>query len=96
MTENEAIKILQGAIKKPNTKDGYLGQAVTMGIQALEENQQYHAIGTVEELQALKEKNEPKKIKYEEYCGFSDPVCPECKRDIDSEPLKRFWFHSAI
>lgn len=43
MTENEAIKILQGAIKKPNTKDGYLGQAVTMAIQALEENQRYHA-----------------------------------------------------
>ena len=46
MTENEAIKILQGAIKKPNTQDGYLGQSVTMAIQALEEIQQYKAIGT--------------------------------------------------
>ena len=45
MTENEAIKILRGAIKKPNTKDGYLGQAVTMSIQALEEIQQYREIG---------------------------------------------------
>lgn len=35
MTREEAIKILQGAIKKPNTKDGYLGQAIDMAIQAL-------------------------------------------------------------
>lgn len=55
MTENEAIKILQGAIKKPNTQDGYLGQAVTMAIQALEKVQQYEAIGTVEEFKMLKD-----------------------------------------
>ena len=36
MTREEAIKILKGAIKKPNTKDGYLGQAVTMAIRSLE------------------------------------------------------------
>lgn len=34
--------------------------AYNTAIQALKENQQYRAIGTVEELQALKEKNEPK------------------------------------
>lgn len=37
MTNEEAIKILKGAIKKPNTKDGYLGQALDMGIKALEQ-----------------------------------------------------------
>ena len=37
MTREEAIKILQGAIKKPNTKDGYLGQAIDMAIQSLEQ-----------------------------------------------------------
>ena len=37
MTREEAIKILQGAIKKPNTKDGYLGQAIDMAIKALEQ-----------------------------------------------------------
>ena len=37
MTNEEAIKILQGAIKKPNTKDGYLGQAIDMAIKALEQ-----------------------------------------------------------
>lgn len=36
MTIEEAIKILKGAIKKPNTEDGYLGQAVTMAIRSLE------------------------------------------------------------
>ena len=35
MTTDQAIKILEGAIKKPNTKDGYLGQALTMAIEAL-------------------------------------------------------------
>ena len=37
MTPQEAVKILKGAIKKPNTKDGYLGQAIDMAIQALEQ-----------------------------------------------------------
>ena len=37
MTKEEAIEILQGAIKKPNTKDGYLGQAIEMAIKALEQ-----------------------------------------------------------
>ena len=37
MTNEETIKILKGAIKKPNTKDGYLGQAIDMAIKALEE-----------------------------------------------------------
>ena len=35
MTTDQAIKILNGAIKKPNTIDGYLGQALTMAIEAL-------------------------------------------------------------
>ena len=36
MKREEAVEILQGAIKKPNTKDGYLGQALDMAIKALE------------------------------------------------------------
>ena len=36
MTREEAAKILKGAIKKPNTEDGYLGQAITMAIRSLE------------------------------------------------------------
>jgi len=37
MTNGEAIEILKGAIKKPNTKDGYLGQALDIAIKALEQ-----------------------------------------------------------
>lgn len=37
MTREDAIEILQGVIKKPNTKDGYLGQAIDMAIKALEQ-----------------------------------------------------------
>ena len=37
MSNEEAIKILKGAIKKPNTEDGYMGQALTMAIKALEQ-----------------------------------------------------------
>lgn len=37
MTNEEAIEILRGVIKKPNTKDGYLEQAIDMAIKALEE-----------------------------------------------------------
>ena len=44
MTKEEAIEILKGAIKKPNTKDGYLGQALTMGIEALENQKTGHWI----------------------------------------------------
>lgn len=44
MNREEAIEILKGAIKKPNTKDGYLGQALTMGIEALENQKTGHWI----------------------------------------------------
>jgi hypothetical protein len=37
MTNEEAVEILKGAIKKPNTEDGYMGQALNMGIKALEQ-----------------------------------------------------------
>ena len=37
MTIDEAVVILKNAIKKPNTEDGYLGQALTMAIKALEQ-----------------------------------------------------------
>ena len=41
MTRVEAIKILEGAIKKPNTKDGYLGQALSMAINSLKVDEMY-------------------------------------------------------
>lgn len=60
MTENEAIKIINDkyetffALSTTNDFD----IAMATAIQALEEIQQYRAIGTIEEFKALKEKNE--------------------------------------
>lgn len=44
ITREEAIEILKGAIKKPNTQDGYLGQALTMAIESLENQKTGHWI----------------------------------------------------
>ena len=57
MTENEAIKAIENDLEwhskelKPKYKE-----VLRFAIQALEEIQQYRAIGTVEEFKALKEK----------------------------------------
>lgn len=53
MTGEEAIKILHGAIKKPNAKDGYLGQALDMAIQALEQRPCDDAISREAALEAI-------------------------------------------
>ena len=66
-----------------------------IAIKALEEIQQCRAIGTVEELKALKEKNIPKKpepIDYEKYIGVIENIeflkgaywCPNCKHSVRS------------
>ena len=76
MTENEAIKIINDkyetffALSTTNDFD----MAMATSIKALEEIQQYRAIGTVEEFKALKEKNEPKKVAD----GLSFFKCPSC------------------
>ena len=53
MTNEKAIEILQGAIKKPNTKDGYLGQAIDMAIKALSQEPCDDAISRDELLKAI-------------------------------------------
>lgn len=53
-------------------------KALDMAIQALEEIQQYRAIGTVEEFKSLKKKNEPKKSN-----SFSGCVHNNAERDWD-------------
>ena len=65
MTENEAIKVLEETEKhiKILTIDGEpticyssdMVKAFEMAIQALEEIQQYRAIGTVEDIQTMKD-----------------------------------------
>lgn len=69
--EQEAIECL----KKNKPTSGYymLQESVDIAIQALEEVRQYRAIGTVEELETLKEKTEPKKPIRNDLC-----TCPAC------------------
>ena len=83
MTENEAIEVLNEIVDEIAEDDGICyvtdcnKEPLEMAIQALEENQQYHAIGTVEDLQALKEKAEPKKpISIDEWSEYWK--CPTC------------------
>ena len=73
MTENEAISQLKYMYKTCiDEKCKHKGQcdlcceARDMAIQALEEVQQYRAIGTIEEFKALKEKNETLKALYKD------------------------------
>ena len=75
MTENESIKILKRdlaiQIENKALPDGI--KAIETAIQALEEIQQYRAIGTVEEFKALKERDVPKKPIRIDEC-----TCPSC------------------
>jgi hypothetical protein len=76
MTVREAIKELQV---------GYLGdteeivQAKHMGIKALEEVEQYRALGTVEELKEAREKQVAKKPIEKEFYNMPHCSCPICE-----------------
>lgn len=92
MLENEAIKALKSIypLGLCDTEEYEMAQTA---IKAIEKNQQYHAIGTVEELQALKEKAEPKKPilrkdgTYDCVCGNAviktDCYCDDCGQKLD-------------
>ena len=92
MTREDAMKILQGAIKKPNTKDGYLGQAIYMAIKALEqepltdEEQRIFlaAIGREEKICREADEKFPYKMPYEESMVS---VC----RSIERKVKKALW-----
>ena len=76
MTENDVIaKFKRTSVLWESATNTEMVEAVKAAIQALEEIQQYRAIGTVEEFKALKEKNEPKKI--------IDIKKSECPEDIE-------------
>jgi CRISPR/Cas system-associated protein Cas10 (large subunit of type III CRISPR-Cas system) len=82
MTENEAKRILDGIdeVWGDLPEDGNdVEIALMMAKDALEEIQQYRAIGTVEEFKILKEKAEPKKIAYQiGKNGLKHEKCPTC------------------
>lgn len=89
MTENEAIAKMKYRIKTVTNMagkgaDGKAYEDMEMAIEALEEIQQYRAIGTVEECQAAMEKQREKVSTYEGD-GYSDGefvydtwICPNC------------------
>ena len=88
MKKNEASVII-GNIPV-NGKDGCYSiteyqEAKTVAVQALEEVQQYRAIGTPEECRAAVEKQKPKKPVMDGYCCFESYECPTCHHDISNE-----------
>lgn len=91
MTENEKeVLVAIEHLKARNMSAKY----IDMAIQALEEIQQYRAIGTIEEFKALKDKAEPKKVDEDDCCpichtygkddnGVAGDYCPECGQALD-------------
>ena len=85
MTENEARLILDVRISRFDHA-GDVNEALEIAKQALEEIQQYRAIGTVEECRAAVEKQKPKKIEYEGsstqdgFTHYRMGKCPDCDR----------------
>lgn len=94
MTENEAIDELNTSIDlakmcTENLERKREVQGYETAIKALEEIQQYRAIGTVEECRAAVEKQKPKKPDYEGD-GYSDGhlvydtwICPCCGKHYE-------------
>lgn len=90
MTENEAIDELNTSIDlarmcTENLERKREVQGYETAIKALEEIQQYRAIGTVEECRAAMEKQKPKKPVMDGYCCFESYECPTCHHDISNE-----------
>ena len=60
-----------------------------IALQVMKEIREYRELGTVEELQALKEKNEPKKVI--EYAPHENKAkCPQCNYWLDAHSSKVF------
>lgn len=97
MTENEAKNLLihvfntYGAMISENFKDDCISETFDMAIKALEEIQQYRAIGTVEECREAVEKQKAKKPTYEGD-GYADGelvydtwICPNCEEHYETD-----------
>ena len=97
MTESEAIKRIKECRNTPNFQPYiYMNEALNMAIKALEEVQQYRAIGTPEECRAAVERNNEKTRIIDgvtECCGYDfgtdafqrklSKFCPVCGRKIE-------------
>lgn len=94
MTEQEAIDILGEIQTDKPILEMFYGkcheEALKMAISALEEIQQYRALGTVEELREAREKQVPKKPSFEgDGCDkegniiYDTWICPNCGKDYE-------------
>lgn len=87
MTESECIESLNGIYPEwCSEKEEY--EMAQVAITALEEIQQYRAIGTVSEFRELKEKATAKKptdVRYFGEAGYYIGLCPTCKNGNNSE-----------
>ena len=80
MTENEVLESALEKVKAQKINFGFMERFNVDEnwevMKALEEIQQYRAIGTIEEFKALKEKNTPKKVNIQQWiytkceCGY--------------------------
>lgn len=103
MTESEAVEWIKELKGSEEILEFYYAEsfikACDMAIQALEEVQQYRAIGTPEECRAAREKQMPKKPIMKQY--FKDmeekylccPTCGEILTDRIPGDNKTFYFH---
>lgn len=82
MTESEAIKRIKECRNTPNFQPYiYMNEALNMAIKALEEVQQYRAIGTIEECRAAVERQNPRAaITEKEDNGIKKYTCYACGR----------------
>lgn len=104
MTESEAIERLKClrlymSITDKKSKCKFLEEdysANKMAIQTLEEVQEYHKIGTVDECRAAVEKQKPKKPIKDRTQGIrytSAYSCPNCGRGFTGTGIAKYCYH---
>ena len=97
MTEKEAVKALrlEGGLeitgKTKRVVDFFEG--LDMAIKALEEIQQYRAIGTAEECREAVEKQNPKKIIIR---NWSSTFCPTCGHELSTSLGDGYYKHPTF
>lgn len=85
MTKDDAIEIIKDVTWKDFGRHPDFPEAREAAIQALNEVEEYRAIGTPEECRAAVEKQKPKKPVMDGYCCFESYECPTCHHDISNE-----------
>lgn len=91
MTENEAIEELHRIRPYGGIIPQRRAEALDVAIKALEEVQQYRAIGTPEECRKAMEKQIPTKPFCDSLDGLNYfPICPNCHQGLDEDERESF------